>query len=289
MTSNIPTIAVVGETASGKSGLAHQVALLHGGEIICADSRTIYRGMDIGTAKPTAAQQKEVPYHGLDLVEPGEKFSAADYQSYAMKKIQDIKKRSKIPILVGGTGLYIDAVLFKYSFEGQNNELLRRQLDNESTEDLAQKAEEGGFTLSPDMRANRRHLLRLLERGTQNNDVKKAPINTLTLGIKLSRSQLRKNIEARVEQMFRSGLRKEYNTLKQNFGIENEAMTGIGYREFAGYEAGDRSMMAVKRDVVQNTIKYAKRQRTWFKRNPYIVWVESQAEGLQKVSDFLDK
>src|SRR5215216_6778680 len=111
-----PLITIVGPTASGKTSLAVELAEQFGGEIICADSRTVYRGMDIGTAKPSKADQKRVPHWGIDLVDPDQKFSAADFKVYANQKIKEIRARGHIPFLVGGTGLYVDAVIFDYQF-----------------------------------------------------------------------------------------------------------------------------------------------------------------------------
>jgi tRNA dimethylallyltransferase len=130
-----PLIVIVGPTASGKSALAMQLAERFGGEIICADSRTVYKGMDIGTAKPSAEDQARVPHHGLDLVEPGERFSAVDFKNYATQTIADIRARGKIPFLVGGTGLYVDAVIFDYHF-GQADPELRAKLEALSLEEL---------------------------------------------------------------------------------------------------------------------------------------------------------
>ena len=131
-----PLVVIVGPTASGKTSLAIDLAKRYGGEIICADSRTIYKEMDIGTAKPTAAQRAEVTHWGLDLVEPGESFSAYDFKIYANQKIQEIRKRGNIPFMVGGTGLYIDAVLFDYEFGQPADPELRQTLQLMSVSEL---------------------------------------------------------------------------------------------------------------------------------------------------------
>ena len=112
-----PLVVIAGPTASGKTALAIRLAERYDGEIICADSRTIYKGMDIGTAKPSAEEQARVPHWGLDIVEPGERFTVADFKAYAERKIQEIRERDRIPFLVGGTGLYIDAVIFDFQFK----------------------------------------------------------------------------------------------------------------------------------------------------------------------------
>jgi tRNA dimethylallyltransferase len=130
-----PLVVIVGPTASGKSALAIELAEQFGGEIICADSRTVYKGMDIGTAKPSLEDQARVPHWGLDLVDPNEPFSVADFQTYAFEKIADVRSRGKIPFLVGGSGLYIDAVIFEFKFM-EIDTALRAKLDKMSLEEL---------------------------------------------------------------------------------------------------------------------------------------------------------
>jgi tRNA dimethylallyltransferase len=130
----LPLVVIVGPTASGKSATAMRIAKEYGGEIICADSRTIYKGMDIGTAKPTAEDRRQVPHWGLDLVEPGQQFTAADFKEYANQKIYEIRQRGNLPILVGGTGLYVDGVIFNYRF-GKTNPELRKKLEQLSLDE----------------------------------------------------------------------------------------------------------------------------------------------------------
>ena len=132
----LPLIVIAGPTASGKTALAVRLAERFGGEIICADSRTIYRGMDIGTAKPTRDERASVPHWGLDLVEPGERFTVATFKAYAEQKIAEIRERGNIPFLVGGTGLYIDAIVFDFAFAGEANEVLREQLEQMNVQEL---------------------------------------------------------------------------------------------------------------------------------------------------------
>ncbi len=286
-TSQAKIIAVVGQTASGKSALALEIARLHDGEIICADSRTIYKGMDVGTAKPTQQEQLEIPHYGLDLVDPGEAYSAAQFKDYAVTVIKDIWSRGKLPIIAGGSGLYVNGILYDYTFGDKIDSELRSYLSNKSVEELATLAQQKNITITPDIAKNKRHLQRLIERDglTQNNQ--ELAYDALMLGVELSKSQLAKRIERRVEIMFRAGLRKEYNDLRQKYPENSEAFTGIGYREFAEFEAGDASMSEVKRLIVKDTMSLAKRQATWFKRDKHIHWVSSQDEALALVADFL--
>jgi len=283
----IPLIVIVGQTASGKSGLALQVAQEYDGEIICADSRTVYRDMDVGTAKPSARDQQQVAHHGLDLVDPNQTFTAGQFKDYALKTIADIRARSRLPIMVGGTGLYINGVLFDYSFVESNDSRKRRLLNNMSLEKLQSEALKTDPHLSKSTLHNTRHLIGIIERqGTPKNNMNK-PDNTLIIGISPSRNIFRNNIEQRVELMFADGLRREVDDLVGKYGWECEAMTGIGYREFRPYYNGEVSMSKVKKDIVQNTLQLAKRQRTWFKRNPYIEWFESAKDANTLIADFI--
>lgn len=157
-----PIVFIVGPTASGKTALAIELAREVGGEIIAADSRTIYKGMDIGTAKPSAAEQALIPHWGLDLVEPGESFSAADFKAYALQKIDEISARGHIPFIVGGTGLYVDAVLFDYQFGPAANRDLRAQLETKSIEELQEYCKNNNIEL-PENSQNKRYLIRQIE------------------------------------------------------------------------------------------------------------------------------
>ena len=284
-----PLIAVVGETASGKSGLAMEIARRFNGEIIAADSRTIYRGMDIGTAKPSRADQEEIPHHMLDTIDPDQIFTAAEFQAKANEIINDIYVRGKLPVIVGGTGLYVDSVLFDYSFNEKGDENERQKLENMHIDELQSYAAEHQIELDHEAVKNKRYLIRMIEtRGLKNNDRGHMRTNTLVLGLKLERSKIRKRIEQRVESMFRSGLRTEVDTLQHKYGWDHEALSGIGYREFRAFYENEASMSKVKRDVVQNTLKYAKRQRTWFKRNPAIQWFKEPEDALKAAQVFLE-
>lgn len=282
-----PLIAVVGETASGKSGLALEIARRYNGEIICADSRTIYKGMDIGTAKPSMQERAEIQHHLLDVVAPGEPFAAADFQRLAHQAILDITQRGKLPIIVGGTGLYVDSILFDYHFAGPADLQRRAALESLDLSELRMRIEQKGF-VAPYNEKNKRHLVRTLEReAAAPTDRGQMRAHTLVLGLSLSRSALRTRIEERVEHMFRKGLRKEVQELQERFGWESEALTGIGYREFKPFYMGDASMSEVKRRIVQDTLQLAKRQRTWFKRNPRIIWCSTAQEAKERVAAFL--
>ena len=158
-----PLVVITGPTASGKTSLAIRIAKKFNGEIICADSRTVYKGMDIGTAKPTKEEQAGVPHWGIDLVEPGERFTVADFQEYAYKKIDDIRSRGKLPMLVGGTGLYIDAVIDGYEFSGDADCKLRKRLEEMTLDDLYEYCTKNNINL-PENKKNKRYVIRSIER-----------------------------------------------------------------------------------------------------------------------------
>lgn len=219
-----PLIVITGPTASGKTSAAINLAKKYNGEIICADSRTIYRGMDIGTAKPTPEDQALVPHHGLDLVEPGERFTVADFQQYARLKIEDIRRRGKVPFLVGGTGLYIDAILFGYGF-------------------------------------------------SENND-RAVPIdNIIAVAIATGKSILRNQIVKRAEQLFEQGVVEEAILLGKKYGWDNPAMTGNVYPLVKQHLEGDLDRSAIVDKFITLDRRLAKRQLTWLRRNPYLIWV----------------
>lgn len=280
-TRRMPLVVIVGETASGKSGLALQLANKLNGEIVSADSRTIYKGMDIGTAKPSPAEQKQVPHHLLDLVEPNETFNVADFKRAALQVIADIRGRGYLPIMVGGTGLYVDAVIFDYQFRAKYDRKIRQALEAKSVDELIVLALEQGIAAG-DINKNKRHLIRLLEAGPAPTNDRQTMIDDIILvGLTLPRAQLRRNITLRVEDMFRKGLKHEVAELAERFGWQSEAMSGIGYREFEEYFYGRASLGEVKRQIAQHTLHLAKRQRTWLKRNRFINWFDS-AEAAEK-------
>lgn len=279
-------VTVVGETASGKSGVAMEIARQFGGEIINADSWQIYRGMDIGTAKPSQTERKEISHHLIDIVEPDEEFTAAIYKRMAVETIEEIAGRGKLPVLVGGTGLYIDGVLFNYSFAPQGNPGQREKLRKKTIPDLVDMIDQRGYDRSGVDTRNKRRLMRLLETGGVQPHQSDLRANTLVLGVSISRTQLRENIEKRIEVMFRSGLKHEVRELADTYGWGVEAMKGIGYREFYEYFEGEQSLSETKRKITKDTLELAKRQRTWFKRNRYIRWVGS-AEALGIAGEFI--
>lgn len=250
-----PLIVIVGETASGKSALAIELAGRFNGEIICADSRTVYKGLNIGTAKPTADERANVPHHLLDIVTPDQPFTAADFKRLANEAIDDITMRGKIPIMVGGTGLYIDSVLFNYSFAPAGAER-----DPKNPRHLSKSAQ------------NSREGLRS---------------NTLVIGLSLEREKLRERVSNRVNDMVQAGLVHELRGLAEKYGWDAPALQAPGYKAFRGYLKGEKTLDEAKALFISSDMNLAKRQRTWFKRNNSIHWANNREQAIELVTTFL--
>ena len=280
-------IVIVGTTASGKTALALELAEKFGGEVICADSRTVYRGMDIGTAKPTLEEQERVAHHLIDVVDPNERFSAAQFKEQAIAAIADIHSRGKLPILVGGTGLYIDAVIFDFQFVEIKDESLRQTLEQLSVEELQREITRLGYVM-PENSKNKRYLVRTIERHGETGSKRELRPNTVAIGIAASREVIRQRIENRVEAMFAEGFVDEAKSLVRAFGETAPAFLAPGYKAVIPYLRGEISIEQAKADFVKNDYHLAKRQETWFKRNKSIQWVNDRSEGVDLVTTFLN-
>ena len=267
-----PLVVIAGPTASGKTALAIRLAERYDGEIICADSRTIYKGMDIGTAKPSAEEQARVPHWGLDIVEPGERFTVADFKAYAERKIQEIRERDRIPFLVGGTGLYIDAVIFDFQLAPVPDKTLRTQLSLMDVEDLQDYCIKNNISL-PENKQNKRYLVRAIERKNISIMRRNVPLdNTYVVGITTDRETLRTRIEHRSEQLFTNNVVEEATILGEKYGWNSEAMTGNIYPLVKKYVDRAITESELRRQSAVSDWRLAKRQMTWLRRNPYITW-----------------
>jgi tRNA dimethylallyltransferase len=282
----IDLLAVVGETASGKSALALQLAKQFNGEIIAADAWTVYRGFDIGTAKPSAAEQAEVVHHMIDVADPVKGFSAAVFKRLATPIIEDIQKRGKLPILVGGSGLYIDSILYDYSFLEKPPVALRAELNDLTIAELLERAEQKGLDVSSIDIHNKRRIIRLIENNGQMPTKSEIRPGVLIIGIQPPREELHTRIEKRVDAMLGAGLEQEATSLAAQYGWEAEAMKGIGYREFRDYINGAKSLAETRARIISSTTQLAKKQRTWFARNKSIQWFTTPV-NYQSVVDFI--
>lgn len=282
-------VVVVGETASGKSRLAMELAKRFDGEIISADSWTVYRGFDIGTAKPSAEDQAQVPHHLLDIADPRFGYSAAEFKRRAVEIIDDVNSRGKLPIMVGGTGLYIDSVIYNYGFLPAGTSEQREQLNELTVKQLLAKIKAAKIdTKGIDLR-NKRRLIRLIETDGKRPAKGKLRSNTLLIGIALPIETLEQRITERVDNMLKVGLKNEVKRLANQYGWDTEPMKGIGYREWRKHFEGKQSLDQTKEQIVRSSLQLAKKQRTWFKRNKSIHWLENAEQTLPIVQKFLSK
>lgn len=284
-----PLVVVVGETATGKSALAMELAKKFNGEIISADSWAVYKGFDIGTAKPSKSDQKIVPHHLLDVADPMKGFSAAEFKRQATKAIAEIQSKGKLPILVGGTGLYVDSVLFDYGFLPASSEQERKRLNAMSINELLDEIKKKNLdSRGIDIR-NKRRLIRLIENKGVRPTKKGLRSNTIIVGLTCPPKLLKENINRRVDEMLKQGLEAEVKELSNTYGWAVEPMKGISYREFKDYFDGKQTLGQTKERIIISNNQLAKKQRTWFKRNKSIHWAKDKIEAVAFVTTELNK
>lgn len=278
---NNRVIAVVGATASGKTSYAIELAKKINGEIISADSRLVYKGMDIGTAKPTIDEMQEIPHYMIDVVEPEYNYSVGLYVKEAQKHITDIISRGKVPIVVGGTGLYFRVLLENYDLPDVKPDYeLRKELSSYSYEELLEMLTKLDEKAANSVEKNdKKKLIRYIEiiklagkpldlvRG-----VKEKEFNVEWVGLNFPREILYARINKRVDLMIEQGLIDETKKLLQKHGRISNITDTIGYREVLSYLDGELSLDEAKDKLKQNTRNYAKRQLTWFRKNEQINW-----------------
>lgn len=267
-------IAIVGPTASGKTSLAIRIAERFDCEIICADSRTVYAGMDVGTAKPTPEERAKVPHWGLNIVRPDQPYSAADFKRYANEVIADIRSRGKTPLLVGGTGLYVDAVLYDYQFGPPADPSVRHKLELLTIDQLQRYCNQHNVKL-PVNDKNKRHLVRAIERASIST-IGKSSLQQYAhiVGIATNMETLRTRIVLRSEQLFQNDVVGEATLLGKKYGWESEAMTGNIYPLIKSYLEGELTIQEIKERFTTLDYRLAKRQMTWLRRNPDIMWAD---------------
>ncbi len=287
-------VAVQGPTASGKTALSIAIAKEFGGEIVSCDSMQVYRGMDIGTAKPSEKEKDGIKHYMIDVAEPFENYSVVNYQSDAKKAIDGILKRSKLPVLVGGTGLYMDSVLNNVKFseadktssERERLNLLYEEKGRDYIYSMLEKIDpEAAAKIHPN---NVRRVIRALEiyyaSGKTKTEANKESVrpkkyDALILGLLWDRDVLCERINKRVDIMLESGLLDEVKALK-SAGVKKEstAMQAIGYKEIYSYLDGEILFDEAVEKIKLESRKYAKRQMTWLKRNKDIHWISLQED-----------
>jgi tRNA dimethylallyltransferase len=286
---NSPLVALVGATGSGKSALSLELAQSFDGEVIAADSRTVYKAVDISTAKPTKAEQLAIRHHLIDVVSPEQIFTAANFKLLAQKAIDDITARGKIPFLVGGTGLYVDALLYDFTLRPTViDQSLMAKLSKQSVAELQEYILRKGLELPRDSH-NPRRLLRTIQANGVLPTKNELRLDTLVVGLYVEREELRKRITSRVDVMVEAGLVDELKTLIGKYGWEAPALQTPASKAFHGFFDGGSTLEEAKAVFIQNDMNLAKRQLTWFKRNKDVHWVYSKEECVDLVTTFLNK
>lgn len=311
----IPVIVICGPTATGKTKLSVEICRRFSGEVVSADSMQIYKFMDIGSAKPTNEEKKGIPHHMMDIIMPNESFNVSDYCRMAEVCIEDIHERGKLPVLVGGTGMYIDSLIQGIDFFDIKN-------DYEYRDKLANQAKENGLQslyellLKIDKASaekininDEKRIIRALEiyhatgkpksYFVERSKARPSLYKPLYIGLTYNdRELMYERIRARVDEMFKAGLESEVRKLMDMDGfLSSTAASGIGYKEMYEYIKGNEELSIAEGKIKQNSTRYAKRQLTWFRRNKEINWLYVDASGgfdavirdaFELVSEFID-
>lgn len=298
-------LVIIGPTAVGKTKLSIDLAKLYNGEIISGDSMQVYKGMDIGTAKISTNEMQEIPHHLIDIKEPNEPFSAAEFQERANKIIADIHRRGKLPIIVGGTGLYIQSVIYDYQFsEAQSDPAYREQLENEVAEKGIEHVISKLRSIDPESADrihpnNVRRVIRALEiyhctGSTMSQQLLSQPnemkYETALIGLTMDRDKLYDRINQRVNLMVEQGLFTEVEHFYKRGLRDCQSIQAIGYKELYEYLDGKISQNVAVESIKQNSRRYAKRQLTWFRNKMAVDWFDmTETENFSKKRDEISK
>ena len=300
-------IAIIGPTAVGKTKLSLELAKRFNGEIINGDSMQIYRGLDIGTAKIKKEEMLGIPHHLFDIKEPEDSFSVYEFQKLVREKIHEISERNHLPFIVGGTGLYIQSVLYDYQFQetGRDNALRERFMKRVEQEGIASLYEELK-QIDPDYAEkihpnNERRVIRALEifyttgitmTDTIKRQQKDMVYDAVLIGLTMERDLLYRRIDERVDKMLEEGLLEEVKGLYEKGLESSQAAQAIGYKELFLYFKGELSLEEAVLLLKQNTRRFAKRQLTWFRNKMDVHWFDMSDEGqyekkIEEISHFL--
>lgn len=286
-------IVIVGPTGIGKTKLSIELAKKLDAEVINGDSVSIYKDLDIGSAKPTIEEREGIAHHLIDIREVEEDYTVFDYQKDVRQKIEEITSRNKRVIIVGGTGLYIKAGLYNYTFtEGTTY----NQYEDMTNQEILDRIKKFKVAETPDVN-NRKRLVRLLNKVENNEDLSKNKdellYNIKTIGLTTPREILYERINKRVDIMINNGLLEEINSLKDRYPNSRILNSGIGYKEFYDYLYNDKSLETVIEEIKQNSRRFAKRQYTFFKHQFDTTWFEVDLNNFDKtineVLDFIQK
>lgn len=289
-------IVICGATASGKTALSIELAKKINGEIVSCDSMQIYKDMDIGTAKPTKEEMQGIKHYLIDFVSPNKRYSVADYKRDAKKAIKEILKKGKTPIVVGGTGLYVDSLIYEIEypnieFDEEYRKKLEKEVEEKGLEELYNRAKaidpEATEKISPN---DQKRILRILEiynatgknKTEQEKESRKKEVeyDYKVYALDWDREKLYERINKRVDIMLEQGLIEEVKTVYNKYEKFPTAMQGLGYKEVVEYLEGKTTKEEMIEKIKQETRRYAKRQLTWFRKNKQTIWLKAQ-DGIQ--------
>ena len=300
-----PTVIVIaGPTASGKTALSISLAKKIGGEIVCADSMQIYQDMNIGTAKVTEEEKQGIPHYLVDFVSPEQRYSVSEFKKAAENAIEMIIKKGKVPIVVGGTGLYIDTLIYGIEFpEMEINEDYRKELQEQDLSELYEKAMQIDAEATKKIsKTDRKRMIRILEiykqtgktkteleKESRKNGVK---YHYLVFALDMDRQKLYDKINKRVDKMIEEGLVQEVQNLLKKYSYFPTAMQGLGYKEVKEYLENHMTQEQMIEKIKQETRHYAKRQLTWFRKNKQTIWLNAENsihDNVTRILSFLYK
>ena len=297
-------IVICGPTASGKTALSIELAKQINGEIVSADSMQIYKDMDIGTAKPTKEEMQGIRHYLIDFVSPDERYSVADYKQDAKKAIKEILNKGKVPIIVGGTGLYVDSLIYEIEypnieFDEKYREKLEKEVEEKGLEELYEKAKEVDIEAIKKISKNdKKRILRILEiyhatgKNKTEQEIKKkkkeVEFDYKVYALNWDREKLYERINKRVDIMIEQGLIEEVKNVYEKYNEFPTAMQGLGYKEVVEYLENKTTKEEMVEKIKQETRRYAKRQMTWFRKNKQTIWLNAEEEIQNNIKIILE-